>query len=138
VDAYVRAVMDEVPAAYDAADLTRVAAGVDEQGQAGRRGLLYLRPGSPGPTAVVLEFDVPPYAPRYAREVKLSARTFERAETSATTSFSGAAQRVACAVPVPPVRSAYPVLEVEWLFNSEECAAPTECAAGRLVRAYTR
>ena len=137
VAVYVNAVMERVPAAYDADDLTRVAAGVDEQGRAGRRGLLYLRPASP-PTSVVLEFDVPAYAPRFAREVKLSVRTFERAERSATTSFSAGAQRVTCAVPVPPVRSAYPVLEVEWAFNSEECAAPTECAAGRLVRAYTR
>jgi len=137
VDAYLRAVMDEVPTAYDADDLTRVAAGVDEQGRAGRRGLLYLRAAAPA-AAVVLEFDVPAYAARFAREVKVSVRTFERAETSATTGFSAAAQRVTGAAPAPAGRSAYPVLEVEWLFNAEECWGPTECAAGRLVRAYTR
>ena len=138
VAAYLQSVMDHVPEAYAGVEgFRRVAAGIDEDGRMGRHGVLYLRTAS-AQTAVHLELDVEGYAPRYGREVKVAARTFEREETTATATYSAAAQRVTCRVPIPAAKSRYPVLEVEWLFNSDECADPTGCTAARLVRAYSR
>ena len=138
VAAYLQSVMDQVPEAYAGAeDFRRVAAGMDEDGRMGRHGLLYLRTAS-AQTAIHLELDVLGYAPRYRRELKVTARSFEREETAATATYSAAAQRVTCRVPIPAAPSRYPVLEVEWLFNSDECADPTGCTAARLVRAYSQ
>jgi hypothetical protein len=137
VEGYVQSVMDQVPADYAGpAAFGLVAAGVDEEGRMGRHGLFYLR--AAGAEAIHLELDVEPYAPRFARQVKVWARTFEREETAEVTTFSASAQRVECRVPVPAARSGYPVYEVEWLFNYDECADPTACTAARLVRAYSR
>lgn len=100
----------------------------------GRRGLLYVHAaGSGSSPAVAIDVEVGAYAARYPRELAVSVRSFERAEATAATAFSGAAQRVALRVPVPAAPSRYPVYEVEWRFNYDECPEPTRCAAGRLV-----
>jgi hypothetical protein len=132
VEAHVRSVMEQVPEAYATqSDFARVAAGVERDGTMGRRGLAYLRARGASPE-VAVEVDVGPYAPRFQRELTVSVRTFERAEAAARARFSGAAQRVAVRVPSPGA-GRYPVYEVEWRFNYDECTYPTRCTAARLV-----
>ena len=133
VEAQVRSVMEQVPDAYPTTgDFARVTAGVDPTGTMGRRGLAYLR-GPASASAVVMEMDVPAYAARFPREARLTVRTFEREEATATTGFSGAPQRVSVRAPLPAAASRYPVYELEWRFNYDECKDPTRCTAGRLV-----
>jgi hypothetical protein len=137
IEAFIGSVMEQVPDAYTAGDdLRRVAAGVDEGGGMGRHGLLYLRTGGPR-SALTLELDVDEYAARFARELKVSARSFEREEAAGTVTFSGAAQRVTCRVPLPARASRYPVYEVEWRFNYDQCGDPTRCTAARLARVHS-
>ena len=132
VEAHVRRVMDQVPEAYTTeADLVQVAAGVDRTGTMGRRGLVYLRARSASPK-VAMEVEVGQYAARFSRELTLSVRSFARQETDATTRFSAAAQRVAVRVAAPAAGS-YPVYELMWRFNYDECPDPTRCASARLV-----
>ena len=52
---------------------------------------------------------------------------------TSTRPFSGAAQRVALRGALPAAASRYPVYEVEWRFNYDECEGPTRCTAARLV-----
>jgi hypothetical protein len=132
VEEHIRSVMDQVPEAYSTeGDFTRVAAGADRTGTMGRRGLVYVR-GREASPAIAVEVEVGPYAARFPREVALSVRTFEREETAASKRFSGAAQRVAIRVPAPAA-GRYPVYEVEWRFNYDECSDPNRCASARLV-----
>jgi hypothetical protein len=135
IEAQIRSVMEQVPAGYATnADFAHVAAGADRGGIMGRRGLLYVHAaGSGSSPAVAIDVEVGAYAARYPRELAVSVRSFERAEATAATAFSGAAQRVALRVPAPAAPSRYPVYEVEWRFNYDECPEPTRCAAGRLV-----
>jgi hypothetical protein len=132
VDAHVSNVMGQVPEAYTSdGDFGRVAAGVDQTGTMGRRGLVYLRARRAAPE-VVMELEVGPYAARFAREVTLSVRSFERQESTATKRFSAAPQRVVIRVPAPAA-GRYPVYEIMWRFNYDECPDPTRCASARLV-----
>jgi hypothetical protein len=133
VEAQVRAVMEQVPDAYSTTGgFARVTAGADQTGTMGRRGLAYLRARASA-AAIVMEVDVAPYAARFPREARLTVRTFEREEASATKGFSAEAQRVSVRAPLPAVATRYPVYEVEWRFNYDECDGPTRCTAARLV-----
>jgi len=133
IESQVRSVMEQVPDTYiTTGDFARVTAGVDPTGTMGRRGLAYLR-GPASASAVVMDVDVPAYAARFPREARLTVRTFERDEATATMGFSGLAQRVSVRAPLPAAASRYPVWELEWRFNYDECQDPTRCAAARLV-----
>ena len=133
VEAGMRGVMEQVPVAYaTTGDFARLTAGADQTGTMGRRGLAYVR-GRGSASAIVMEVDVPAYAARFPREGRLTVRSFEREEATATRQFSGEAQRVALRAALPAAASRYPVYEVEWRFNYDECEGPTRCTAARLV-----
>jgi len=133
IESQVRSVMEQVPDTYiTTGDFARVTAGVDPTGTMGRRGLAYLR-GPASASTVVMDVDVPAYAARFPREARLTVRTFERDEATATMGFSGLAQRVSVRAPLPAAASRYPVWELEWRFNYDECQDPTRCTAARLV-----
>ena len=139
IESQIRSVMEQVPAGYATeADFARVAAGADPAGTMGRRGLVYVHASGAGSSpAVAIDVEVGAYAARYPRELTVSVRSFERVEATATKGFSGAAQRVALRVPAPAAASRYPVYEVEWRFNYDECPQPTRCVAARLVSVHS-
>lgn len=139
LDHDLRALADLVPEAYDGGQLDsgRITAGHLGEGRMGRHGILHLRvPG--GRSRVEVEFDAVPYAERYQREVTLAVRNFENRETTVRCSFSSAAQRVSCSVPIPPDGSRYAVHEIEWRFNYDDCEYPNRCFAAWLRKAASR
>lgn len=107
-------------------DFRQVVAGHLGEGRMGRHGLIHLRV-PPGRSHIAMELDPVPYAPHFRRLLTVDVRTFEDRRRTVVRALQEDETHVRLHLPLPEGRSRFPIYELEWRFNYDDCDYPNRC-----------